>query len=774
TPQIFMRMGVDMDNGVGTISGNTITTGVHDIRVRFSTVTGSSSGTSTLIDGNTLNGRGLEFDMPNGGIGSFTISNNQINALAGIDGIANNYPADFSIMRLNGNPQNLPVTVSSNTFAGYQGSYRGVLVDNFPNTTFTGNTFTPANGVSDFVSLVVSNKALNTDNPPDAPLQMSITANGNTFNGSGVSGAGRAVEFLNDNANVAGPAATFGSLSFGTATSPNSFDGNLRWYFHLDDYNCETATTPCPSPPLPNYAGDIGNGTFPYGPNTDVRPFTGNVSAANNTFAGAAPSASNANAILARTYDKNANPTLGQVNYGLTGTESVVYVDTIYSGSTYGQSLAFPFSNPNGACAATTAYFGVNAFATISDGLMHVTNAGTVCVAKGSYVEAVNVTNEVQLIGDGNTAADTAIAGAVTISASGADSANRVLLQNLRITNSAGYGVTIPSGSHLAFDHVAFAGSSSSGLNLNGVSDDVVINNSLFDSNVGAGLRTATAAQVSNVSITGSTFSNNAAGIILFGASGSGNGQITNWTIDTSQFLSNDNANTSSFGGGIWLKTGGAGSAINGFSVSNSTFADNGSSSTLNQVGITVRARPNTTMQNVQICNNTFSETSTPGTQLTGINVFDDTASGGTYQPIEICGNTTFDNLVEGISGLEQFTLRGTKPLISLTGTLTLNNSDGFNDVRFSPAMSAAYVDDNYAGTPNGTVVSFTHPQLNGGSPVSATFGVNAFATINDALANVQSGGTIYVDAGKYAETSGANENLVVGLPVTILGQQAP
>ncbi|MGH8041996.1 MAG: DUF1565 domain-containing protein, partial [Rudaea sp.] len=64
---VFLRSGVDMDNGVGTISGNTITTGVHDIRVRFSTVTGNSSGTATTISSNVLHGRGLEVDDPNAG-----------------------------------------------------------------------------------------------------------------------------------------------------------------------------------------------------------------------------------------------------------------------------------------------------------------------------------------------------------------------------------------------------------------------------------------------------------------------------------------------------------------------------------------------------------------------------------------------------------------------------------------------------------------------------------------------------------------------------------
>ncbi|HZW50410.1 MAG TPA: right-handed parallel beta-helix repeat-containing protein, partial [Rudaea sp.] len=369
---------------------------------------------------------------------------------------------------------------------------------------------------------------------------------------------------------------------------------------------------------------------------------------------------------------KSANPGLGEVDYGLTEAQSVVYVDATYSGQSFGTSLAFPFSNPNGACAATTAYFGINAFATIADGLMHVTNAGTVCIAKSNYAEAVNITNNVQMIGDGNTAGDTVIAGAVTLNAGGIVGAP-LLMQNLRVTNASGKGVAVGAASHLAFYGVAFADNGDAGLDFDSVIDDVAISGSLFDANTGAGIRTATTAQVSNVTINGGTvFSNNAAGIILFGASGSGNGQISNWTIDSSQFLSNDNADASNFGGAIWLKTGGAGSAINGFTVTNSIFADNGSSNTLNQVGITVRARPGTTMTGVNICNNTFEETAAPGTQLTGINVFDDTANTG-YQPIAVCASNTFSGLGHSISGLEQHNSRGTQPVVNITGGAIAN-----------------------------------------------------------------------------------------------------
>ncbi|MEZ5460551.1 MBG domain-containing protein [Dokdonella sp.] len=657
---LFMRIAIDMDGGTGAITNNQITAGVHDIRVRFPTSTVASSATTTLIDGNTLNGRGLELAVPNASSGALTISNNQINAAAGIND-STPYPADFSLMRLIGNSQAIPLTVSGNTFAGHQGSYRGVLVENFPGTLFSGNTFTPAPGASDFQSLVVSNKQLSTGTPA-APLPMAITATGNIFNGSGIAGAGRAVEFLDDN-NDNG-AATFGSLLFGGAApgEANQFDVNLRWYFHLDNNNCNTVSAPTCT--FLDYAGAIGSNP---NTNTQVRPFSGNVIAVNNEFDGVVPSAMTASqksSLLGHTFDQMADPQLGIVDYGIMATTPMVFVDDDYAGSSYGDPLVFN----HGAVNPGTVYFGINAFATIPVGVMHVDVGGPVYVAKGNYSDSVTLAKAVQIIGDGNSAIDTLVSNAVTINTSGASMAAPLLLQNLRVSNPAGDGVLVSSASHIAFDQVSFSGNGGVGLNLVGVSDDIVIEDSLFDANASSGMRTATTTQASNVSISGTTFSNNSAGIILFGASASGNGQIIDWNISNSQFLSNDNANASGFGGGIWLKTGGAGSAINGFSVTGSTFADNGSTNSLNQVGITVRARPGTTVQNVSICNNSFVENAaTLGTQLTGINVFDDTGNTG-YQPITVCADNSFTGLGHSVSGLEQFTLRGTQPVVNITG----------------------------------------------------------------------------------------------------------
>jgi uncharacterized repeat protein (TIGR01451 family) len=697
---IFLRAGVNMDAGVGTISNNTIATGTQDIHVRFATVVGLSSANSVTIDSNILDGRGLEFDAPNAGTTGVVISNNVISAPAGIDG-STTYPADWSLVRLEDNQQNIPVSVTGNTFQGHTGTYRGVLIENFPGVTLTGNTFTPAASASSFVSLVVSNKEINTDNPPEAPYPMALTATGNAFDGSSVANAGTAVEFLDDN--DASGTATFGALVFGGMGSgeANVFDGNLREYFHLDDYSCSTNTsavglTPGGAGPLCDFLDYADVGTLP---NTEVRPFAGNIDAANNTYAGLAPAAMDAsqqNDLLARTYDKAANPALGKVDYGITPTLAIAYVDDDFIGSGYGDALNF--TSAAAACGDQTVYFGVNAFATVAQAVAQVQSGGRVCVAKGTYPAAIAIgSHPVQLIGDGNTASDTVISGAVTLSVSGASNADPLLLQNLRLSNAAGDAVGIGAASHLAFEQVAFAANGGTGLNFAGVSDDVVISGSLFDSNTGAGIRTATAAHVGHLAITGSTFSNNAAGIILFGASASGNGQITDWSIDGSQFLSNDNADATGFGGGIWLKTGGAGSAIDGFEVTNSTFADNGSSNTLNQVGITIRARPGTTMQRVFICGNTFSETSTPGTQLTGINVFDDTSNSG-YQPITVCGNNSFDGLGHSISGLEQHNTRGTEPTVDIVDG-SIANTEYINAVS-SVALTLNGPASTVAGTP--------------------------------------------------------------------------
>jgi uncharacterized repeat protein (TIGR01451 family) len=321
TPTMF-RAGIAVDASVGTISGNHSSGQNHDAIIRF-----ASHGTSNgwLISGNTFGGGGLEFDSPNPGVSPITIDSNTMAAatdapalLAPVRNASQaSVEADFSAMRLIDNSQNLPVTVSNNLFTGYAGALRGVTVENFPNATFSANTFTPFANATDFVSLVVSNKEINTVTPALSPYLMTFTALRNTFNGSGAAG-GRAVEFIDDN--DANGSAAFGTITFGSnqAADANLFSLSQQYVFNLVNQNCETRGSP-----MCNFLdyNDVGSV-----PNTDVRPFRGNVYAVNNLFDGVAPRAMNAaqaSQLNAKTFDINDAPGLGLVNYGFTGGVSI-------------------------------------------------------------------------------------------------------------------------------------------------------------------------------------------------------------------------------------------------------------------------------------------------------------------------------------------------------------------------------------------------------------------------------------------------------------------
>lgn len=322
------RAGIAMDAGVGTISGNDSVALNHDAIVRFATVV-AGGGNGVTISGNTFNGGGLEFDAPNAGVTPIAITGNTITAAGGTLTAA--FPtqdaveADLSVLRLIDNFQNLAVSVSGNTFAGYVNGYRGALVENFPNTTFANNVFAPLGGAPDFASLVVSNKEINTDNPPEKPYPMTFTALHNTFNGSGIAGAGRAVEFIDDN--DSNGTASFGAIQFGdsTAANANSFDANHQYYFNLVDQHCDTNANavgawPGGSAPFCSFL-DYNDDNPPGGlPNTQVRPFRGNVYAVNNLFGGVMPGAMSPPqqaALNAQTFDISDDSALGYVDYGL-------------------------------------------------------------------------------------------------------------------------------------------------------------------------------------------------------------------------------------------------------------------------------------------------------------------------------------------------------------------------------------------------------------------------------------------------------------------------
>jgi len=729
----LFRAGVAMDAGLGEITGNTIAALSHDVIVRFSTKTAASSGANTLIQGNHLQFGGISFSGPNANSGTVTINDNDISAPSFADQFIDE--ADFALGRIIANDAGVLVTISNNRFSGHAKFFRGLLIENFPGVTLTDNTFTPKPGATDFTSLVLSNKELaTTPNPPAAPRPIGLIAQGNTFNGNGSSVAGTAVMFINDN-DANGGMANYGSLLFGGAGAdePNQFDGNLRWYYYLRDETCSTttatvgATVGGPAPQC-TFLGYNAVGALP---NTFVRPFKGNVEATQNLYAGNNPSLTNINALRARTYDSSTNNVLGTVNYGENQTQSAVYVDDDFAGHFWGDAL--PFSH--GAIPSRTVYYGIDAFATIGEGLTHVVNDGKVYVATGSYTDATTIGHSAQIIGDGtadtNPVNSTVVSAGITIAASGTSSSN-LLLKDLRVSGVNGVGISLTgSQSYITLDGVVSSGNIGDGLHIfgTGTTQFLTVTNSHFDGNghfpptfngdLVAGFNVGENASASDVTISGSSFNgNNGAGLVVNNiGSASSVSTIHGWTITGSDFSHNipldpapadDPNGFYTAGGGLWLKTGAAGSVIDGFTVTGSTFADNGTGQInhfatlpdrkINANGISVRARPNTTIQNVHICNNTFSETAASATQLVGIYVFDDTqATNHGYSPIEVCGDNHFNGLDHSVSGYEQFGNRGSAPVVNITGG-TISNTEYIN----------GFVTRIHAGTQYGSFTTIT------------------------------------------------------------------
>ncbi len=800
-----LRSGISMDAGVGLIDHNDIAAGTQDIAVRFAGALPTTPDKRVVISNNQLSGRGLQITSPNATSTGIEVLDNTITALAGIDDVTF-YPADWNLVRLIHNAAGVPTRVAGNTFQGHRGHYRGVTVQNFHGVELDGNTFTPAAGAADFVSLVISNKELTTD-APILPAAFGVTATGNRFDGAGAGPRGRAVEFINDNDFDGG--AAYGSLTFGGVGAENEFSAELRWTFFLNASHCDTRVPPGTPPQCAflNYNG-VGAGVQ----NTQVRPFAGLVSAEHNLFDGVAPAdmdPAQRNALLARTQDVGFTSALGRVDYGFAATQPAVYVDDdAFTGAAYGDTFTFAHADP--AADGQVVQFGVNAFSTIPEGLVNVQAGGTVYIGPGTY-DGFTLNKHAALIGndsDRDGAADgddnTLIQGQVTVGASGVDADDPVALRNLEVSNTAGaapangFGIALTgSNRFIELSGLRVWGNVQHGLWVAAGGDvsDLVIRDSTFDRNgyttypateslnVGAGFSTSQdAVEVSNVLIEDSDFLDNAfGGIVINNANSSASGsQVTGWEISGGNFLRNNQATTNDgthidtpfgAGGGLWIKTSGVGSLVDDIYVHGATFADNGSAREvagrmLNRAGITLRSRPGATLGTVRICGNTFEETPNPGTQEVGVYVYDQAGSAG-YTPVVICdeGGTpnTFIELDYSVSGYEQNAAGNGDAVVNVTSATPLT---GWEHLSF-PSAATVYVDDGFAGTTNGASVGFVGNTAPACAAATATFAVDAFATITEALAHVTSGGIVCVAPGVYAE------DVTVSAPVTILGAQA-
>src|SRR5690606_34330309 len=132
----------------------------------------------------------------------------------------------------------------------------------------------------------------------------------------------------------------------------------------------------------------------------------------------------------------------------------------------YGTEYSFEHSNP--LVDGRTVYAGIDAFASINQGIAAAEEDGTVYLAPGTFNETVTIAKRVHLAGDGSTATTT-INGALHIAVSGADPLDPLVISGLVVSNPAGHGMALGGTvSNLHFQGVAFDASADSGVSFAG------------------------------------------------------------------------------------------------------------------------------------------------------------------------------------------------------------------------------------------------------------------------------------------------------------------
>ena len=385
------------DYAAGVFRNNQFAGSTQDVRLRYLGVT--SRGTGIDFHGNHVFGAGFWLMTPNDQGSAVHIHDNHFIAPGspGWPSLPLNASAvgdpDFSSLKLVGSSN--PTIIEDNEFLGYANKYRGLWIQNWPNATVQGNTFTPNityNGIS--TAVLVGNKEVWNGAP--TPRHLGITLLDNAFAGGYAGANSRAIVFVNDN--DASGTATAGSLLVGdgNAAHANSFAAGLRWYVGLDEQTCNYSTG------FPNSGLNCSGGSSPLGPgidyrsgsngNTQGRPFRFDVSALGNRFAGKlVDEMSNAEftAIAGKVFDKNDNAALGTVDYGngpriTTGTITFSPTTITWDGNAHTISAALQ-EDAAATCVVTPAALtnaGTHSVsATCTSSTYNVTGTGTVTVA---------------------------------------------------------------------------------------------------------------------------------------------------------------------------------------------------------------------------------------------------------------------------------------------------------------------------------------------------------------------------------------------------------
>ncbi|MCF8369915.1 MAG: carboxypeptidase regulatory-like domain-containing protein [Bacteroidales bacterium] len=144
---------------------------------------------------------------------------------------------------------------------------------------------------------------------------------------------------------------------------------------------------------------------------------------------------------------------------------------------------------------------------TILDGINASSVGNYITIAAGNYIENINLPHYLSLVGDGSGVTTiTGSGGTVMQLAAGMDATNRMVLTGIKLTGGT-TGLT--AGSYTTLTDVVSIQNTSYGINLNPLTDLVITNCSFNENNVG--LKLASTASATYITITGSHFDDNIA-----------------------------------------------------------------------------------------------------------------------------------------------------------------------------------------------------------------------------------------------------------------------
>ena len=483
----YFRSGVSADEAGGTFNGNTIQSVNHDVLVRF-----ANQGAVT-ISNNNFNGGGAEVSDVNGGAGTISVTGNTFDAT-----FANVAAANTAVLRLKNNTPSKTTTVSGNTFSNHEWA---VSLENFNTVTLNNNGFTPLANSTTYHHVTVNTKSISTNSNTISQVAIGATLTNNTFNGSGAAG-GTAVGFYNhDNDN-----ASFGTFVLGTAGNENNFASGIAQAVFLDQQSGPSSPS---TGNFPNYDAVIGTGA---GAITTKAPWATAIDAINNKFDVGNGLETPAAMSLANLYLLE-NKIQHKIDLGTLG-----FV-TVKANNTYVTPASFIAPNTAGS---------------VQRGVDAASNGFTVNVAAGTFNENVLVNKALSLEGAGATTLVTK-SGIASANGNGITVSAAATVKTLKVTNFV-QGVRIAS-ANVTLNGVEASANSSYGIEIAGVSNNLLIKNSIANNNGSVGIRAGTSVQISNITIDSCQVNGNVSGINI-AAAASGN-LFDNVAIKNSDFSGN-------------------------------------------------------------------------------------------------------------------------------------------------------------------------------------------------------------------------------------------